>query len=137
LVQLRKIAFGIIHSTTIVLPLWFQTLEKLKLEGRKMPRDVATRWNSTFDMLAFALQYRAAIDDITGNKTASLRQYELSDEEWTIAEQLRDTLKVRRASKPFISFRMANDYTDLQGRDLILFPLNAYSRDSNPCHGSH
>ena len=27
------------------------------------------------------LQYRAAIDDITGNKTASMRQYELSDEE--------------------------------------------------------
>ena len=90
-----------------------------------------------FDMLAFALQYRAAIDDITGNKTASLRQYELSDDEWTIAEQLRDTLKVRRASERFISFQMANDYTDLQGRDLILFLLNAYSRDSNPCHGSH
>ena len=48
-----------------------------------------------FDMLAFALQYRAAIDDVTGNKTASLWQYELSDEEWRIAEQLRDTLKVR------------------------------------------
>jgi hypothetical protein len=34
-----------------------------------------------FDMLAFALKIRAAIDDITGNKTASLQQYELSDEE--------------------------------------------------------
>ena len=109
-----------------------------------MPRDVATQWNSTFDMLAFALQYRVAIDNITGNKTASLRQYELSDEEWRIVEQLRDTLKVRRASEPkllqllsFISFQMANDYTDLQGRDPILFPLNAYSRNSNPCHGSH
>lgn len=59
-----------------------------------MPRDVATRWNSTFDMLAFALEYRTAVDDIAGNKTANLWQYELTDEEWRIAEQLHDTLKV-------------------------------------------
>jgi hypothetical protein len=83
-----------IHSTTIVLPLWFCILEKLELEARKMPRDVATRWNSTFDMLEFALQYRTAIDEIAGNKTANLRQYELNDQEWRIAEQLHDILKV-------------------------------------------
>ena len=83
-----------IHSTTIILPLWFQTLAKLKLEACKMPRDVSTRWNSTFDMLEFALQYREAVDDIAGNKTANLCQYELNDEEWWIAEQLHDTLKV-------------------------------------------
>ena len=35
-----------------------------------------------------------AIDDIAGNKTANLHQYELSDKEWQIAEQLHDTLKV-------------------------------------------
>ncbi len=83
-----------IHSTTIVLPLWFQTLQKLKLDEQKMPRDVATRWNSTFDMLEFALQYRKAIDDIAGNKTASLHKYEMGEDEWWIAEQLCDTLKV-------------------------------------------
>ena len=59
-----------------------------------MPRDVSTRWNSTFDILAFAPEYKTAIDDIAGNKAANLRQYELSDEEWRIAEQLHDTLKV-------------------------------------------
>lgn len=59
-----------------------------------MPHDVATQWNSTFDMLAFALQYQVAIDNI-GNKTANLCQYELSDYEWRIAEQLYDMLKVR------------------------------------------
>jgi hypothetical protein len=77
------------------LPLWFQTLQKLNLDEQKMPRDVATRWNSTFDMLEFALQYQKAIDDIAGNKAASLRKYELSEDEWRIAEQLCATLKVR------------------------------------------
>ena len=83
-----------IHSTTIILPLWFQTPAKLKLEACKMPHDVLTQWNLTFDMLAFALQYGEAVDDIAGNKTANLRQYELNDKEWQIAEQLHDTLKV-------------------------------------------
>ena len=59
-----------------------------------MPCDVSTWWNLTFDMLAFALQYRGAIHDIAGGKTANLCQYELNDEEWRISEQLHDTLKV-------------------------------------------
>jgi hypothetical protein len=59
-----------------------------------MPRDVSTQWNSTFDMLQFALQYRPAIDDISGNKNANLWQYELDGDEWRIAQQLYDTLKV-------------------------------------------
>ena len=71
-----------VHSTTITLPLWFQALAKLKLEAHKMPHDVLTQWNLTFDMLAFSLQYREAIDDIAGNKTTNLCQYELNDEEW-------------------------------------------------------
>jgi hypothetical protein len=45
-------------------------------------------------MLDFALQYRAAIDDVTSSKTAGLRQYELNDEEWGIARQLCTSLKV-------------------------------------------
>ncbi|KAF8836547.1 hypothetical protein BDN67DRAFT_874121, partial [Paxillus ammoniavirescens] len=62
LVKLRKLAFKIIHSTTIILPEWKQTLGELKLPVQIMPRDVSTRWNSTFDMLEFALKYRQAVD---------------------------------------------------------------------------
>ena len=83
-----------IHLSTIILPLWFQMLAKLKLEQCKMLCDVSMWWNSMFYMLVFALQYRVAVDDIAGNKAANLRQYELSDEEWQITEQLHDTLKV-------------------------------------------
>jgi hypothetical protein len=58
-----------------------------------MPRDVSTRWNSTFDMLNFAIDYRTAIDSVTSNRDLNLRKYELADNEWSIAVHLRDTLK--------------------------------------------
>jgi hypothetical protein len=93
--QIRKLAFKIINSTTIVLPIWHQILEALKLDSRIMPRDVSTRWNSTFDMLDFAIKYRSAIDKITADRNTDLRKFELNDAEWEIARQLRDTLKVR------------------------------------------
>ena len=59
-----------------------------------MPRDVSTRWNSTFDMLNFALDYRVPIDEITSTRDLNLRKYELRDEEWAITQNLRDTLKM-------------------------------------------
>ena len=59
-----------------------------------MPRDVSTRWNSTFDMLEFAIQYRPAIDAMTAAHNFSLRQYELVSAEWKMASELRDVLKV-------------------------------------------
>ena len=60
-----------------------------------MPRDVTTRWNSTFDMLDFAVEHITAIDAITSDRDMKLRQYELSKDEWDVARQLWDVLKVR------------------------------------------
>ena len=82
------------NSTTIILPQWFTILEDLTLDERMMPRDVTTRWNSTYDMLEFAVEYREAIDSITANQKMKLRQYELAEEDWEIATKLRDILKV-------------------------------------------
>jgi hypothetical protein len=59
-----------------------------------MPRDVRTRWNSTYDMLVFAVEYREALDSITGSQKMKLRQYELTEEDWEIATELCDVLKV-------------------------------------------
>lgn len=92
--QLRKLAYAMKNSTTIILPKWFSILEDLKLIKHMMPRDVATRWNSTFDMLDFAIQYQATLQAITCNLDLDLRQYELDRDEWKNACQLRDILKV-------------------------------------------
>jgi hypothetical protein len=101
---LCKLAFAIKNSTTIVRPEWVSILEghaeickSLKqkvLSIRMMPRDVATGWNSTFDMLQFALAYRTPLDDLTGIREMKLRSYELSEEEWKIADQLAGVLDV-------------------------------------------
>ena len=59
-----------------------------------MPRDVSTRWNSTFDMLEFAINYRKAIDAMTDKRKLGLGVYELDEHEWTLVMQLQDVLKV-------------------------------------------
>jgi hypothetical protein len=79
--QLRKIAFKVINSSTLILPAWQEMLEELKMKDWIIPRDVATRWNSTYDMLRFALEYRKAIDILTADRNNDLRSYELSERE--------------------------------------------------------
>jgi hypothetical protein len=93
-IQLRKVAFAIKNSTTILLPQWFSILRDLNVAEKMIPRDVATRWNSTFDMLNFAVEHITAINTITADRDMKLRQYELSESDWAIARQLRDVLKV-------------------------------------------
>ena len=58
-----------------------------------MPRDVTTCWNSTYDMLKFALDYCSAFDELS-DQSLSLRPYELSKMEWRIVEDLCEVLKV-------------------------------------------
>ena len=61
---------------------------------RIMPRDVRTRWNSTYDMLKFALEYKEGIKMLTSDLTNGLRKYELDEEEWVLVKELVNTLKV-------------------------------------------
>lgn len=61
-----------------------------------MPRDVATRWNSTLDLLEYALEHRKAIDLVTQRHELGLRDLELTDEEWEIVGQLQSILKVSK-----------------------------------------
>jgi hypothetical protein len=93
--KLRRLAFAIVRSTTIALPAWRRYCKELKLKSRILPRDVVTRWNSTYYMLSFAVKYRSAIDAMTADKSLKLRNYELETEEWAIAEDLMVILLVR------------------------------------------
>ena len=77
--------FAIKNSSTLILPRWYALLDELKLDERIMPRDVSTRWNSTYDMLKIALDYCIALDAITGERDMKLQKYELKYTEWDIA----------------------------------------------------
>jgi len=94
--QLWKLTFKIIHSTTILLLAWHSTLKDLKLPEPLMPCNVPTWWHSTFDMLEFALAYQKVIRSITGDPDLpGLEACELTAQEWRIAEQLSEILLVR------------------------------------------
>ena len=97
-----------------------------------MPRDVSTRWNSTYDMLEFALAYRAALDNITSDCEMKLRQYEMDGEEWEIAHQLSLVLRVSyTCSILYLCSLSLNPYLiDLQ-RHYLVFLVRWYPK---PCH---
>ena len=61
---------------------------------RIMPHDVRTHWNSTYDMLKFALEYKEAIKMFTSDLKNDLCKFKLNDEEWGLVKELSNTLRV-------------------------------------------
>ncbi|TFY76101.1 hypothetical protein EWM64_g7913 [Hericium alpestre] len=119
LVKLRKVSYKIVHSTTKLLPAWKKTLSDLKMNERVMPRDVSTRWNSTYDMLDFALEYKRALRAVVGDMALGLDAYELSVHEWNIAQQLRDVLNILKDAMLFFSRGTPNLATVIPAMDHI------------------
>ncbi|GBE88184.1 putative AC9 transposase [Sparassis crispa] len=130
LIKLRKIANAIIHSSTKLLPAWLKVLAELDLPERNMPRDAATRWNYTFRMLQFMLEYRKAINEMTKDRSRELCKYELSDEEWRITEQLHDVLKpcIRAAigltKKTLNCYYSKTDHSSVYRIAMVLHPTH-------------
>ncbi|KAJ7483740.1 hypothetical protein B0H11DRAFT_1647285, partial [Mycena galericulata] len=92
--QIRRLAFAVIHSSTLLLPMWRRLCVGEGLKARVIPRDVATRWNSTFDMLKVAIEYRTIVDLMVSDKKTGLRKFELDDLEWLALKDLLRVLKV-------------------------------------------
>lgn len=47
-------------------------------------------------MLTFAVEHKKQLSELTSDLTNDLRAFELSQVEWKLAEELRDTLKVNK-----------------------------------------
>ncbi|KAF8148648.1 hypothetical protein B0H34DRAFT_668441 [Crassisporium funariophilum] len=88
LVKIWKLAFKVVNSTTILLPAWKECIESERL----IPRDVTTKWNSTYDMLTFVLEHCPAVEKFTADLDNNLRDLELSRAEWDIVKQLNNVL---------------------------------------------
>jgi len=100
--KLWKIAFALKNLTTILLPEWFRMLSTHHLLPCMMPWDVPTCWNSTYNMLKFAIWYCVAIDAMTAVCDFNLWKYKLICLEWDTAMELQVILKVGSLSLLFL-----------------------------------
>lgn len=103
--QIWKLAFKIIHLTTIVWPVWDATCADHSLKQRRMLRDVSTHWNSAFDMLDFRVSYKQAIKTVTDKCKLGLAKFVIDEHEWELLKQLSNVLKVRQTNYISINFR--------------------------------
>ncbi|PIL26246.1 hypothetical protein GSI_12002 [Ganoderma sinense ZZ0214-1] len=103
LAKIRTFAFKVVNSSTILLPAWKECVATHGLPERLIPRDVRTRWNSTYDMLEMVLEYQKPYKKMCERTDNGLRAYELSVEEWQVARQLEKVLKVFKHATVFFS----------------------------------
>ncbi|KAF8690374.1 hypothetical protein AX14_002970 [Amanita brunnescens Koide BX004] len=103
LAKLRKLSFKLIHSMTILGPVWKRCLADLKMDYRIMPPNVTTCWNSTYDMLDFTVKYRNVLDKMTSDRKNDLCKYEVDDNDWKLAEQLHNMLEILKEATQYFS----------------------------------
>ncbi|KAG2079077.1 hypothetical protein BDR04DRAFT_968563, partial [Suillus decipiens] len=122
------LSFAVIRSTTLLLPAWRWACVASHLKEKLMPHDVATRWNSTYDMLVFALQYQAPIDHITSDKNLKqAKKYELDDDEWKIVA---DLITQYKKATLFFSQDSASIAAVIPAMDKLDSKLNQQTKDS-------
>ena len=77
--KICKLAFKIIYSSTVLLPTWDTACQEAGLAVRRILQDIATHWNSSFDMVDFVVVYRAPVNSITDKQSLGLGKYALDE----------------------------------------------------------
>ncbi|KAL1703297.1 hypothetical protein EV121DRAFT_208359 [Schizophyllum commune] len=93
--QLRKLAYKVINSTTKLLPAWKACLKEHQVPESLIPRDCSTRWDSTYDMCDYAEKHKKPLKAYLADDahTFELDAFGLSGQEWRCVRQLRNPLK--------------------------------------------
>lgn len=105
LLQLRNLAKRIFNSPTLRADLESACVRS-KTKAVLMVRDVATRWNSTAELVERALQLREALSLLVISeqhnrpRSARLKRFQLSKNEWELLEKLFPLLEVRDGVLP-------------------------------------
>ena len=103
-----------------------------------MPCNVPTQWNSSTDMVEFALGYHEPINVMTQKRDLGLRNLELSDKEWGVLRELHAVLKVQtRQSLEVIKTEINKIPTDSEGCYDVLLTCKSQPCDGDSCNGSH
>ncbi|KIM53564.1 hypothetical protein SCLCIDRAFT_51511, partial [Scleroderma citrinum Foug A] len=114
---LCKLAFKLVHSTMFLLPAWYTILKELDLPPKLILRDISTQWNSSCDLMGFAVEYHEAIDRIPGDQKFDLRNYEMIEMDYVIWCTLTTLLKVLKDATEFFSWATPNLATVIPAMD--------------------
>lgn len=88
-------------------------------------------------MLDYALRHREVVDGITQKRELGLRKFELSDEEWTVVEQLHAVLTVSTRVILMCSPNHGHAALGPQGRNTFLLAGDPQPGHCHTRHGSH
>ncbi|KAE9407459.1 hypothetical protein BT96DRAFT_809445, partial [Gymnopus androsaceus JB14] len=110
----RRISFKIINSPTLLLPRWREQVAGTQFKDRVLPRDVSTRWNSTYDMLSAFVEMKVVVIQFLDRASNGLADYTLSEGEWEAISDL-----ILKDATTFFSSNLPNISAVIPAMDAI------------------
>ncbi|KAE9396505.1 hypothetical protein BT96DRAFT_780829, partial [Gymnopus androsaceus JB14] len=115
----RRISFKIINSPTLLLPRWHELTAGTAFENRILPHNIATQWNSTYDMLKSFSEMKDLANKFLDSTSNGLAAYILSNEEWEAVDGLIFVLKILKDATKFFSSNSPNIAAVIPAMDQI------------------